>query len=294
MGAVVRAFDTRIAAREQIQSLGGEFLTVELEEDGSGSGGYAKEMSKEYHDAEMALFKKQAEEVDIVITTALIPGKPAPKLLTREFVETLKPGSVIVDLAAEAGGNCEMTQPGKAVQHNGVTIIGYSDLPSRLPTQSSTLYSNNVTKFLLSMTPPTGDKNAFAVNLEDEVVRRSIITHDGATLWPAPAPPAPAPAAKPAVSQQSGPTAAAAAKEVTALTPWQQATRQVGAVTLGTGALLAAGFASGPPFVANLTVLSLASVIGYVSIWSVQPALHSPLSQSRSSHCPKPGLQEHQ
>lgn len=210
------------------------------------------------------------------IIQALIPGKPAPKLLTREFVEALKPGSVIVDLAAEAGGNCELTQAGKAIKHNGVTIIGYTDLPSRLPTQSSTLYSNNVTKFLLSITPPAGEpKNAFAVNLEDEVVRRSIITHKGDTLWPAPAPPAPTPAAKPSAPKVEIPAAPAPVQ----LTPWQQATRSVGGVTAATGALLATGYLTDPAFVSNLTVLSLASVIGYVSIWSVTPALHSPLSK---------------
>ena len=166
MGAVVRGFDTRPVVKEQVESLGAEFLTVEIQEDGSGQGGYAKEMSKvsegserrpfsddelipvsqAFYDAEMALFLEQAKDVDIIITTALIPGRPAPKLITKEHVEAMKPGSVIVDLAAEAGGNCEMTVPGEKIVYHGVTIIGYTDLPSRLPTQSSTLYSNNITK----------------------------------------------------------------------------------------------------------------------------------------------------
>lgn len=143
MGAIVRGFDTRSAAREQVQSLGAEFIEVEMKEDGSGGGGYAKVMSKEFIEAEMALFMQQCKEVDIVITTALIPGRPAPTLITEEMVSVMKPGSVIVDLAAENGGNCEITVPGQLTHHKGVTVIGYTDLPSRLPTQASTLYSNS-------------------------------------------------------------------------------------------------------------------------------------------------------
>lgn len=176
MGAIVRGFDTRPAVREQVQSLGAEFVEVDIEEDGSGTGGYAKEMSKEFIEAEMKLFLEQCREVDIVITTALIPGRPAPKLITEEMIEAMKPGSVIVDLAAEAGGNCVKTVPGKRVEHKGVTIIGYTDLPSRLPTQSSTLYSNNITKFLLSMAP---EEKHFGIDLKDEVVRGSIVTYHG-------------------------------------------------------------------------------------------------------------------
>lgn len=193
MGAIVRGFDTRPAVREQVQSLGAEFLEVTIKEDGTGTGGYAKEMSKEFIEAEMALFAKQAKEVDIIITTALIPGKPAPKLISREMVESMKPGSVIVDLAAEAGGNVEVTKPSEVVTHKGVTVIGYTDLPSRLPTQSSTLYSNNIVKFLLSI-----GNNKFYVDLNDEVTRGSIVLKDGELLWPAPkAAPPPAAAAAP-------------------------------------------------------------------------------------------------
>ncbi|KAF5017135.1 hypothetical protein F66182_10976, partial [Fusarium sp. NRRL 66182] len=191
MGAIVRGFDTRSAAREQVQSLGAEFIEVELQEDGSGAGGYAKEMSKEFIEAEMKLFKDQAREVDIIITTALIPGKPAPKLLKNDILDVMKPGSVIVDLAAEAGGNCEATKKGELAIYNDVKIIGYTDLPSRLPTQSSTLYSNNITKFLLSMAP---ESNSFGIDLSDEVVRGAIVTQDGDILPPAPRPaPPPAP-----------------------------------------------------------------------------------------------------
>ena len=151
MGAIVRAFDTRAAVKEQVQSLGAEFLEVSVKETGEGTGGYAKEMSKEFIKAEMELFSKQCKEIDILISTALIPGKPAPKLVKREMVESMKDGSVVVDLAAEAGGNIETTRPGELYSYKGVTHIGYTDLPSRLPTQSSTLYANNISKYLLSM-----------------------------------------------------------------------------------------------------------------------------------------------
>lgn len=183
MGAIVRAFDTRPSVREQVESLGAEFLEVSVKEDGEGTGGYGKEMSKEFHEAEVALFTKQLKEVDIVITTALIPGKPAPKLISASMVEGMKPGSVIVDLAAEAGGNVETTKPGELYVHKGVTHIGYTDLPSRMPTVASTLYSNNVTKFLLSM--GTKDKK-FKIDLQDEVVRGAIVLQKGNLLWPPP------------------------------------------------------------------------------------------------------------
>lgn len=153
MGAIVRAFDTRAAVKEQVQSMGAEFLELNVEESGEGTGGYAKEMSKEFIEAEMELFAKQCKEIDVLISTALIPGKPAPKLIKREMIESMKDGSVVVDLAAEAGGNFETTKPGELYQYKGVTHIGYTDLPSRLPTQSSTLYANNISKYLLSMGP---------------------------------------------------------------------------------------------------------------------------------------------
>uniref|UniRef100_A0A914UM20 proton-translocating NAD(P)(+) transhydrogenase n=1 Tax=Plectus sambesii TaxID=2011161 RepID=A0A914UM20_9BILA len=185
MGAIVRGFDTREAVREQIQSLGGEFLEVKVKESGEGGGGYAKEMSPEFIKAEMELFAAQCKEVDILISTALIPGKPAPKLISKEMVMSMKPGSVVVDLAAEAGGNIETTKPGELyTSDNGVIHIGYTDLPSRLPTQSSTLYANNITKFMMSI----GEKEHYYVNLEDEVVRGSIILKEGQLMWPPPAP----------------------------------------------------------------------------------------------------------
>ncbi|KAK3374204.1 NAD(P) transhydrogenase beta subunit-domain-containing protein [Lasiosphaeria ovina] len=266
LGAIVRGFDTRSAAREQVQSLGADFIEVELEEDGSGAGGYAKEMSKEFIEAEMKLFTEQAREVDIIITTALIPGRPAPKLITKAMVEIMKPGSVIVDLASEAGGNCEKTEPGKLVTYKDVKIIGYTDFPSRLPTQSSTLYSNNITKFLLSMAPK---EKEFGVDLTDEVVRGSIVTRKGEIIPPAPRPaPPPAPAAAPVAAKEV---------EVVALTPFQKTSREVALVTGGLGSALVLGRLTGPLFMGNVFTFALASIIGYRVVWGVAPALHSPL-----------------
>nr|CAD7407571.1 unnamed protein product [Timema poppensis] len=185
MGAIVRGFDTRATVREQVESLGAEFLEVEFKEEGESAGGYGKEMSKEFIEAEHALFARQAREVDIIITTALIPGKKAPTLLLKEHVELMKPGSVIVDLAAEMGGNVETTKPGEMSVHKDVVHVGLTDLASRLPAQSSTLYGNNISKFLLSI----GEKEHFYINLEDEVVRGSIVLHEGKWLWPPPPPP---------------------------------------------------------------------------------------------------------
>ncbi|KAI9709504.1 MAG: hypothetical protein M1820_003264 [Bogoriella megaspora] len=268
MGAIVRGFDTRSAAREQVQSLGAEFIEVSIKEEGAGGGGYAKVMSKEFIEAEMKLFMEQCREVDIVITTALIPGKQAPTLITEDMVAAMHPGSVVVDLAAEAGGNCEVTVPGQLIQHKGVTVIGYTDLPSRLPTQSSTLFSNNITKFLLSLSPRDGH---FGIDLNDEVVRRSIVTYKGELLPPLPplAPPAPPPAAKKPDAKE--------AEQVTALTPWQQKTREVGFVTAGMTSALALGKLTSPLIMSNMFTFSLAGLIGYRAVWGVQPALHSPL-----------------
>lgn len=266
MGAIVRGFDTRSAAREQVQSLGAEFLEVSIQEDGSGTGGYGKEMSQEFIDAEMKLFLEQAKDVDIIVTTAMIPGKPAPRLILKEHVAAMRPGSVVVDLAAESGGNCEVTVPGKASVYEGVTVIGYTDFPSRLPTQSSTLYSNNITKFLLSISKKTG---TFAIDFNDEVVRGSIVTQRGEIIPPAPRsapPPTPAPQPK-----------AAQVEEVVALTPWQKTVREVTTVTAGMGGVLALGKFTSPLFMSNIFTTGLAGLIGYRVVWGVAPALHSPL-----------------
>lgn len=265
LGAIVRGFDTRSAAREQVQSLGAEFLEVDITEEGGGAGGYAKEMSKEFIEAEMALFMEQCKDVDIVITTALIPGKPAPKLITNEMVAAMKQGSVIVDLAAEAGGNCEATKPGELIVKNGVTVIGYTDLPSRLPTQSSALYSNNITKFLLSI----GENGHFNVDLNDEVVRGSIVVHKGEILPPAPRP-VPPPATVPPASK-------AEEVQTKVITPWQKATREVATVTAGMGSTVALGKITSAAFMSNFFTFGLAGLVGYRVIWGVAPALHSPL-----------------
>lgn len=273
LGAIVRVFDTRSAVREQAKSMGAEFLTVEIKEEGEGKGGYAKEMSKEFIDAEMALFAEQAKEVDIIITTALIPGKKAPVLITKEMVDSMKPGSVLVDLAAEAGGNVEYTQANKVVKTpGGVTVLGYTDLPSRLPTQSSTLYSNNISKFLLSMGPfTTGKKDEFCIDHKDEAVRGALVLQDGELTWPAPLPPAPAtPAAAPKVE---------AKKEETGPKDLYDVTLRNALVTAGgAGAVLAVGAVSpGAAFSSMLTKFGLASICGYQTVWGVTPALHSPL-----------------
>ena len=266
LGAIVRGFDTRSAAREQVQSLGADFLEVTIQEEGAGAGGYSKEMSKEFIEAEMKLFMDQCKDVDIVVTTAMIPGKPAPKLITKDMVGAMKPGSVIVDLAAESGGNCELTIPGELNMIDGVTVIGYTDLPSRLPTQASTLYSNNVTKFLLSI---TSEDKQFGINLEDEVVRGAIVTDKGEIL-PRVAPPAPPPA--PAQAQTLPKI-----EEPVALTPWQKTVREVTTVTAGMGTMVALGKFTSPLFMSNIFTTGLAGLIGYRVVWGVSPALHSPL-----------------
>src|SRR5690606_15728415 len=181
---------TRPAVKEQVESMGAEFLEVNIKEDGTGEGGYAKTMTPEFIAAEMALFKQQAAQVDIIVTTALIPGKPAPVLLTADTVKQMRPGSVIVDLAAEAGGNCEFTKPGEVVVDHGVTIIGYMDLPSRLAPTASQLYGTNLWHLLSDM----GGATAWRIDLEDEVVRGALVLHRGDLMWPAPRrepPPAP-------------------------------------------------------------------------------------------------------
>lgn len=269
MGAIVRAFDTRSAVKEQVESMGAEFLTIDIKEEGSTAAGYSKEMSQEFIDAEMALFKKQLKEVDIVITTALIPGKKAPTLILEEHVKGMKPGSVIVDLAAEAGGNVQTIVPGQIKTIHGVVHIGLTDFPSRLPTQSSTLYANNISKFLLSI----GEKDHFDIRLEDEVVRGSIIIKDGKWMWPPPIIPVSATAPPPPSSSKSGPKA-----EVQAPNPFNDTLRSSLGYTTGFGTLLGLGMiAPNPAFTTMMTTFGLAGIVGYHTVWGVTPALHSPL-----------------
>ncbi|KAJ1555087.1 hypothetical protein HK096_009277, partial [Nowakowskiella sp. JEL0078] len=272
LGAIVRASDTRSVAREQVESLQAEFIEVSIQEDGAGAGGYAKEMSQKFMDAQLELFTKQCKEVDIIVTTALIPGKRAPTLITKAMVESMRPGSVIVDLAAENGGNCELTVHGKIIEHKNVKIIGYSvsalnDLPSRLPTQSSTLYSNNITKFLLSI----GSNKHFNIDLTDEVIRGSIVLQHGKLLWPSPIP------ISPPKLTAAPKTEKPAEVQVTAISPFKARAREVGFVSGGLGTLVLLGKVTTPVFMSGFTTLGLAGLIGYRIIWGVAPALHSPL-----------------
>lgn len=267
MGAIVRAFDTRSAAKEQVESMGAEFLTINIQEEGSTAGGYSKEMSKEFIDAEMALFAKQSKEVDVIITTALIPGKKAPVLILEDHIKSMKPGSVVVDLAAEAGGNIATIVPGEVKTIHGVVHVGLTDLPSRLPTQASTLYANNISKFLLSM----GEKDHFDINLKDDVVRGSIVTHNGEVSWP---PPVIAVSAAPPPVKTEG---AAVVKE-TPPNPFKDTMSSALTYTTGLGSLIALGAVSpNPAFTTMMSTFALSGIVGYHTVWGVIPALHSPL-----------------
>jgi NAD(P) transhydrogenase subunit alpha len=269
LGAIVRAFDTRAAVKDQVKSMGAEFIELDVEEEGEGGGGYAKEMSPAFIKAEMAMFAAQAREVDIIVTTALIPNRPAPVLITEEMVKSMKRGSVIVDLAAENGGNCALTKPGQVVEQYGVTVIGYMDLPSRLAPTASHLYGNNLVHLLTDM----GGMKHFAVNEEDEVVRGALVLRDGELKWPppkkdAPPPPPPKPAAPPKPAGGHGHGHAAAPTSGTG-----QAVAAVAAAV----ALTALGLVAPGEFLSHFTVFALACVIGWQVIWNVTPALHTPL-----------------
>eukprot|EP00117_Sycon_ciliatum_P048521 scpid20519/ scgid34535/ NAD(P) transhydrogenase, mitochondrial; Nicotinamide nucleotide transhydrogenase; Pyridine nucleotide transhydrogenase len=275
MGAIVRVFDTRAAVKEQVQSLGAEFLEVTVKESGDGGGGYAKVMSKEFIEAEMKLFAKQCEEVDIVVTTALIPGKPAPKLITKPMVDSMKSGSVVVDLAAEQGGNCEYTVKGETIRHKDVTIMGSTDLVSRMPSLASTLYSNNLSKFFNSI----GPKERLHIDFEDEVVRQSIVSHNKELTYPPP----------PLSAASSGATTGAKkeekkelTKEEKALVAYNKAEKTARStstsLTVGLGTMVALGAAQpGAEFSNLFTMFALSGIAGYHVVWGVTPALHSPL-----------------
>jgi len=267
MGAIVRSFDTRPEVKEQVESMDAEFLMLEFDEDedGSGEGGYAKTMSPEFIKAEMALFAEQAQDVDIIITTALIPGKPAPRLITADMVASMKDGSVIVDLAAEQGGNCELTEADKVVVRNGVSIIGYTDLPSRLAAQASQLYGTNLRHLLTELSP---EKNGeIDVNMDDEVIRGVTVCKDGETTWPPPAPKLSAAPPKPA---EATPMPEPAEEKSSVVGP-------IIAAVVGGLALLGLGAVAPPSFMAHFTVFVLACFVGYMVIWNVSPALHTPL-----------------
>lgn len=268
LGAIVRAFDTRPEVKEQIESMGAEFLELDYEEEeDTGSGdGYAKEMSKAFIDAEMALFAAQAKDVDIIITTAMIPGRPAPKLITAEMVASMKPGSIIVDLAAAGGGNCELTKPGKVSTVKGVTIIGYTDLVSRLPNQSSMLYANNLVN-LTKLLSPNKD-GQINVDFDDVVLRNMTVVKDGSiTFPPPPIQVSAAPQAKPK---------AAVAKVVLAEEETSSTKKYLG-MAIGAGVFAWIASVAPADFLSHFTVFALACIIGYNVVWNVSHSLHTPL-----------------
>ena len=274
LGAIVRANDTRAEVADQVVSLGGEFVKVDYEEEGSGGGGYAKVMSEGFQQAQRAMYAKQAREVDIIITTALIPGKPAPKLITAEMVQSMKPGSVIVDMAAEQGGNCELTEPGQVVVKHGVTIVGYTDLVSRLAKQSSTLYATNL--FRLTEELCKTKDGVVDVNMEDDAIRGLTVIKNGEVTWPPPAPkvtPAPAAAAKPAA------TPAAKKAHGHGGSDSEPMAGSKLAITFGVAAALFWLIGANAPkeFMSHFTVFVLACFVGYMVVWNVKPALHTPL-----------------
>ena len=266
MGAIVRAFDTRPEVKEQVESMNGEFLMLDFaDEDGSGEGGYAKTMSAEFIKAEMDLFTLQAKEVDIIITTALIPGKPAPELITEAMVETMKEGSVIVDLAAEMGGNCKLTEADKVVVKHGVTIIGYTDLPSRLATQSSQLYATNLRHLLTDLTP---EKNGVIdINMDDEIIRGATVIKEGEITWPPPPPKLSAAPKQPAT----------AAIEKPKIDKKQSPLGLILTFVIGAIALVGLGSVAPPQFMSHFTVFVLSCFVGYMVVWNVKPSLHTPL-----------------
>jgi NAD(P) transhydrogenase subunit alpha len=269
LGAVVKAFDTRPVVREQVESLGAQFIEFTFNESGEGAGGYAKQMSDAYLAAEQALIAKHAAQSDIIISTALIPGKPAPVLITAGAVTAMAQGSVIVDMAAEQGGNCPLTEKDKVVEKSGVTLIGLTDLPSRMARQSSELYATTVLNLLKEMY--TTEKG-LVIDLKDEIQRGAIILKDGELLWPAPAPAAPPqPAAAP--KPKAAPAANAAPTNVN-----QKKSSSANIVAGLAAILLGAAAIFGPPeFIQHLTVFLLACVVGWHVIWNVTPALHTPL-----------------
>jgi NAD(P) transhydrogenase subunit alpha len=270
LGAIVRANDTRAEVADQVKSLGGEFVKVDYEEEGSGGGGYAKVMSEGFQQAQREMYAAQARDADIIITTALIPGKPAPKLITADMVRTMKPGSVIVDMAAEQGGNCELTEPGQAVVKHGVTIVGYTDLASRLAKQASTLYSTNLLRLAEELCK-TKD-GVINVNMDDDAIRGLTVIKDGEVTWPAPPIKLPAAPPKPAAA----PVAAPKGHGHGASEPMDAKTL---ATVFGVGAILflLVGLYAPATFLAHFTVFVLACFVGYMVIWNVTPSLHTPL-----------------
>ncbi len=277
LGAIVRAFDVRPETAEQVESMGAEFLFLDFEDtsDGSGEGGYAKPSSPEFRDKQLELFRAQAPEIDIVITTALIPGREAPELWTEDMVQAMKPGSVIVDLAAEKGGNCKMTRMDeKFVTDNGVTIVGYTDFPSRMAKQSSTLYATNIRHFLTDLTPEKDGE--IDHDMEDRVIRDSTITHGGEVTWPPPKREDPSP--KQGQKKEKPKEKTAEEKRQEEYEQFKKETRQqVGLLAAGAIVMLAIGLVAPPSLMSHLIVFALACFVGFQVIWGVSHSLHTPL-----------------
>jgi len=270
MGAIVRSFDTRPEVKEQIESMDAEFLMLDFKEEGAGAGGYAKTMSKEFIEAEMALFAQQAKEVDIIVTTALIPGRPAPKLITAEMVASMKAGSVIVDLAAEQGGNCELTEKDQVVVKHDVTVIGYTNLPSRLANQSSQLYATNLRHLLTELCP---EKNGLLnVNMDDEVIRGTTVIKEGNITWPAPVPKL---SAAPAPQTEAPACAEVLAQQKKSFLP--PVVKQLLPIVIAGLVLFGIGAVAPESFMTHFTVFVLACFVGYQVIWNVSHSLHTPL-----------------
>ena len=268
MGAIVRAFDTRLEVKEQVESMDAEFLELDFEEDGAGAGGYSKQMSDIFLRAEMELFSKQAKEVDIIVTTALIPNKRAPRLISEDMIKSMQDGSVVVDLAAEQGGNCEGTKPDEVVVQHGVVMIGYTDLPSRMAAQSSQLYSTNLRHILTDMTPEKdGEIN---IDMEDEAIRGATVIKAGEITWPPPEPKLSVATAKPV----KAPTVEVAKTKKPILSP---ALKQSLPMLIGGLLLYGLGAVAPSSFMTHFTVFVLACFIGYMVIWNVSASLHTPL-----------------
>ncbi|PTX01928.1 Re/Si-specific NAD(P)(+) transhydrogenase subunit alpha [Pararhodobacter aggregans] len=277
LGAITLAFDVRPEVAEQIESMGAEFVYLdfaEAQQDGAATGGYAAPSSPEFREAQLKKFRELAPEVDIVITTALIPGRPAPKLWTEDMVAMMKRGSVIVDLAAERGGNCDLTvKDQKIVTPNGVTIVGYTDFPSRMGTQASTLYANNIRHMIFDLTP--GKDGVINHNMEDDVIRGATVAKDGAITFPPPPPKIQAIAAVKREKPKELTPEEKRAQEVAAFKA--QTKQQVTLLAVGGGLLLLAGAFAPASFMAHFIVFVLAVYVGFQVIWNVSHSLHTPL-----------------
>ena len=277
LGAIVHAFDVRPEVAEQIESMGANFVFLEFEanQDGAATGGYAAPSSPEFREKQLAKFRELAPEMDIVITTALIPGRPAPKLWLEDMVKMMKPGSVVIDLAAERGGNCDLTVPDqKIVSENGVTVVGYTDFPSRMAAQASTLYSTNIRHMLTDLTPK---KDGVIVhNMEDDVIRGATATHAGEITFPPPPPKIQAiAAAKPKEKVKELTIEEKRAKEVAAFKA--ETRNQIGLLAIGGGLLLLAGLYAPASFMSHFIVFVLSCYVGFQVIWNVSHSLHTPL-----------------